>query len=88
MSNTIYRFGKGIDTGMFDATLVGGKGAKLAEMGALGTSFAKEWELFDLEADPKEMNNVYADPGYAEIVTEMTAELDRLQAIVGDVGLH
>ena len=36
MSNPIYRFGKGIDTGMFDATLVGGKGANLAEMGSLG----------------------------------------------------
>ena len=36
MSNTIYKFGKGIDTGMFDNRIVGGKGAKLAEMGALG----------------------------------------------------
>jgi pyruvate,phosphate dikinase len=36
MSNSIYRFGKGINTGMFDATIVGGKGAKLAEMGSLG----------------------------------------------------
>ena len=44
--------------------------------------------LFDLEADPKEMNNVYADPDYAEVVVEMTAELDRLQVSVGDVGLH
>jgi len=35
MSNSIYRFGKGINTGMFDATIVGGKGAKLAEMGSL-----------------------------------------------------
>lgn len=36
MNNIIYRFGKGINTGMFDATIVGGKGAKLAEMGSLG----------------------------------------------------
>jgi arylsulfatase A-like enzyme len=63
-------------------------GDALAEMGARATNFAKEWELFDLEADPKEMNNVFADPAYAEAVIEMTAELDRLQASVGDVGLH
>lgn len=35
MSNIIYKFGKGIDTGMFDKTVVGGKGANLAEMGSL-----------------------------------------------------
>lgn len=36
MTQAIYKFGKGIDTGMFDSTIVGGKGAKLAEMGAGG----------------------------------------------------
>jgi len=36
MNDPIYKFGKGINTGMFDATVVGGKGAKLAEMGSLG----------------------------------------------------
>jgi pyruvate,orthophosphate dikinase len=36
MSKVIYRFGQHIDTGMFDSTIVGGKGAKLAEMGSLG----------------------------------------------------
>ncbi len=37
MGSQIYRFGKGInDTGMFDAEIVGGKGAKLAEMGSIG----------------------------------------------------
>jgi hypothetical protein len=63
-------------------------GDELTKMGARGSSFAREWELFDLEADPQEMNNVYSDPVYADVVVEMTAELDRLQAAVGDVGRH
>jgi hypothetical protein len=63
-------------------------GDELTKMGARGASFAREWELFDLEADPQEMNNVFSDPAYADVVVEMTAELDRLQAAVGDVGRH
>ena len=35
MNEAVYKFGRGINTGMFDAHLVGGKGAKLAEMGSL-----------------------------------------------------
>ena len=38
-----------------------------------------EWELFDLEEDPNELNSVYADPAYAEIVDELKTELDRLR---------
>jgi len=38
-----------------------------------------EWELFDLETDPDEMQSVYGDPAYAEIQTELHAELDRLR---------
>jgi hypothetical protein len=38
-----------------------------------------EWELYDLEKDPKEMKNVLGDPAYADIVTELKAELKRLR---------
>jgi arylsulfatase A-like enzyme len=38
-----------------------------------------EWELYDLEADPAEMRNLYDDPEYAGIVTELKAELQRLR---------
>ncbi len=38
-----------------------------------------EWELFDLEKDPDEMNSVYDDPEYADIQSELTAELNRLR---------
>lgn len=48
------------------------------------TQLTPEWELFDLEKDPAEMNNVVDDPAYAEVVKELQAELRRLQANVGD----
>ncbi|MDO5524014.1 MAG: DUF4976 domain-containing protein, partial [Bacteroidia bacterium] len=38
-----------------------------------------EWELFDLQTDPMEMNNLYGKPGYENIAQEMRAELKRLQ---------
>jgi arylsulfatase A-like enzyme len=38
-----------------------------------------EWELFDLEKDPRELRSVYDDPSYAPIKKELEAELDRLR---------
>jgi len=38
-----------------------------------------EWELYDLENDPHEMNNLYNNPQYAEITQELKNELMRLQ---------
>ena len=37
------------------------------------------WELFDLQADPHELHNLYGDPAYAEPQQEMLEELVRLQ---------
>ncbi|GAH84968.1 unnamed protein product [marine sediment metagenome] len=42
------------------------------------------WELYDLEKDPLEINNVYDEPAYASVVSEMKAELTRLREHVGD----
>ncbi|HPU85957.1 MAG TPA: sulfatase [Candidatus Latescibacteria bacterium] len=56
----------------------------LNQMGALDEKYEPEWELFDLERDPAELNNVYADPAYADTVRELKAELHRQQASVGD----
>jgi len=42
------------------------------------------WELYDLNKDPKEMNNVYNDPAYAEIVKELKQELLRMKEEIGD----
>ncbi len=44
-----------------------------------------EWELFDLEKDPHEMENAYADPACAEVVQELKAELDRLRQELNDI---
>jgi arylsulfatase A-like enzyme len=57
---------------------------------ALGTSASieaptePEWELFDLQADPMELNNIYDDPAQTALVAELTAELYRLKDEAGD----
>jgi len=38
-----------------------------------------EWELYDLEKDPREMKSVYDDPAYASVVEELKVELGRLR---------
>jgi arylsulfatase A-like enzyme len=43
-----------------------------------------EWELFDLEQDPHEMNSVYGDPAYANTTAELKKELKRLRKHYGD----
>jgi arylsulfatase A-like enzyme len=39
-----------------------------------------EWELYDLQKDPDELQSVYSDPAYADTVRELKAELKRLRA--------
>ncbi len=38
-----------------------------------------EWELYDRKNDPYELNNVYNDPAYAEVVEMMKGKLDELR---------
>ena len=38
-----------------------------------------EWELYDRLNDPNEMNNVYADPAYSEVVKDLTERLKNLR---------
>ena len=59
-------------------------GKPLGAAGALPKETEPEWELFDLEKDPHEMNNVYDDPKYKKVVEELKAELDRLQRYYKD----
>ncbi len=56
----------------------------LGQLGAIDDPKEPEWELFDLEKDPQEMNSVYYDPAYADVAAELTAELERLQTKVKD----
>jgi len=39
----------------------------------------KEWELYDLESDPKEMRNVYNDPEYVDVRKRLHEELIALR---------
>jgi arylsulfatase A-like enzyme len=39
-----------------------------------------EWELFDLEKDPREMRSVFDDPAYAQVRRELEGKLKSLQA--------
>ena len=59
-------------------------GEALGTTGSVDESKTPEWELFDLEQDPLEMNSVYAHPDYADVVKELKEELFRLKNKVGD----
>ncbi len=52
--------------------------------GALDEPTPPEWELFDLKKDPQEMNNVYHDSGYTDVVKKLKAELLQLKERLGD----
>ena len=51
--------------------------------GSIDETYEPEWELFDLEVDPFELNNVVDEPAYADLAVELKAELHR-QAEVGE----
>jgi len=42
------------------------------------------WELYDLKQDPCEMSNLYNDPGYQEVVTELKNKLRKLREKVAE----
>jgi len=42
------------------------------------------WELYDLKKDPNEINNVYENPAYTDVVTALKTEIKRLQDLYGD----
>ena len=42
------------------------------------------WELFDLEKDPDELNNIHAGANSQAIAAELRGELQRLRALYGD----
>ena len=44
------------------------------------------WELFDLQEDPGELRNLYAEPGHADLVQELQSELVRLRDHYGERG--
>ncbi|MHC4131209.1 MAG: sulfatase/phosphatase domain-containing protein [Planctomycetota bacterium] len=59
-------------------------GLPLEARGALDEPTLPEWELYDLEKDPYEMNNVYDDSAYAGVVKELKQRLLKLKEDCGD----
>lgn len=48
----------------------------------------REWELFDCQADPLELFNVYSDPKYDEVLQKMMAALEKKMTEIGDEPEH
>jgi arylsulfatase A-like enzyme len=44
----------------------------------------EEFELYDLDTDPQEMNNLYAKPVHAQLVKRLSARLEELRRETGD----
>jgi hypothetical protein len=38
-----------------------------------------EWELFDLQTDPEQIQSMYGEPEYAEVQQELKVKIDELQ---------
>jgi len=58
---------------------VSDKRYKLIRFYGDGVPNGEEWEFYDLEKDPHDMNNVYAKPENAAIIAAMKTELNRLR---------
>ena len=56
----------------------------LDQPGANGPADPVEYELYDLEADPYETDNMWDQPRSADVQAELLAELARLQHLMGD----
>ena len=43
-----------------------------------------EWEFYDLEKDPDELQNEYNNPDYADVIRTLTNELEQLRRKYND----
>lgn len=59
-------------------------GLPLDAPGAVAEPTEPYWELYDLQKDPHEMHNVYADPAYGEVLANLKQRLDEVKTEVGD----
>ena len=48
----------------------------------------QEYELYDLQADPNEDDNLYGKPGYEELTARLRARLEELRRETGDVYVY
>lgn len=63
-------------------------GQPLDQPGANGPDTEPYWELYDLEADPHEMENLFGQPGQEGVTQQLLAQLDELQARIQDEPRH
>jgi arylsulfatase A-like enzyme len=59
-------------------------GEALGQPGATDETRPEEWELFDLERDPFELNSLHDDPGHRALRGRLTDMLVRFQLELGD----
>ena len=59
-------------------------GLPLDAAGAKAQDTKPHWELYDLEEDPQEINNVYGESIYADVVKQLKKELLALKEKIGD----
>jgi N-acetylglucosamine-6-sulfatase len=59
-------------------------GLPLDAKGAHKESTEAHWELYDLSKDPHEMNNLYQDPQYKQVVEELKHQLLAVKDEIGD----
>ncbi|NHA67170.1 sulfatase family protein [Phycicoccus flavus] len=52
--------------------------------GTTNRQYPPEWELYDMEQDPDEVNNVYDDPAYREVREELKVAMWKAQESFGD----
>jgi arylsulfatase A-like enzyme len=67
-----------------DRKLVHYYGSGCGQPGASTATTAQEWELFDLERDPRELHSVHDDPAYADDLARLRTALDDLARDLGD----
>ena len=65
----------GVRTNRYTLIYYYGKGLDMK--GAKNKDLPPEWELFDNQKDPNQMNNVYAHPDYAPVVRAIWSEAMR-----------
>ena len=67
-----------------DRKLVHYYGSGCGQPGASAEETAEEWELFDLDRDPRELHSVHDHPAYAADLARLRAELDAVATDLGD----
>jgi len=59
-------------------------GLPLDATGALDYVTPEGWELYDLQKDPEEVNNVWGKPQYKDVVVDLLRRLREMKEAVGD----